>query len=80
MRLPRVERGEGASRLILGVIRVMSGYRAPDVLRTIFFRKKLFGTPFSALVQQTLRGPSEWTVGEREMFASFVSDRNKCRF
>jgi hypothetical protein len=80
MRLPRVERGEGLSRLMFAVIRLMSGHRTPDVLRTIFFRKKLFGTPFSAFVQETLRGPSAWTWGEREMFAAFVSDRNKCRF
>jgi hypothetical protein len=80
MRLPRVERGEGVSRLIFAVIRVTSGFRAPDVVRTLFFRRKLFGTPMSTLVQETLRGPSEWTVGEREMFAAFVSDRNKCRF
>jgi hypothetical protein len=80
MRLPSVERGSLGSRLIFAIIRLTSGYRAPDVLRTIFFRKALFGTPFSALVQEALRGPSEWTVGEREMFASFVSERNKCRF
>ncbi len=80
MRLASVERGQGASRLIFAMIRLMSGQRAPDVVRTIFFRKQLFGTPFSALVQATLRGPSEWTVGERELFASFVSDRNKCKF
>ncbi len=80
MRLPRVERGEGLARLMFAVIRLVSGQRAPDVVRSIFFRKKFFGTPFAQLVQDTLRGPSEWTVGEREMFASFVSDRNKCRF
>ena len=80
LRLPRVERGEGRSRLIFAIIRLVSGYRAPDVLRTIFFRRQLFGTPFSQLVQATLRGPSGWSVGEREMFAAFVSERNKCRF
>ena len=80
MRLPTVERGRLRSRLLFAVIRVVSGFRAPDVLRTIFFRPEYFGTPFSQLVQATLRGPSEWSVGEREMFASFVSERNKCRF
>jgi hypothetical protein len=75
-----VTRGEGLSRLIFVVIRLMSGQRAPDVVRTIFFRKQFFGTPFSAIVQAALRGPSEWSVGERELFAAFVSERNKCRF
>ena len=80
MRLPEVERGSWRSRLVFAVIRLTSAHRAPDVVRTIFFRPAYFGTPFSALVQATLRGPSEWSVGERELFASFVSERNKCRF
>jgi hypothetical protein len=80
LRLPSVERGRLRSRLLFALIRVTSGFRAPDVVRTIFFRPEYFGKPFSALVQAALRGPSEWSVGEREMFASFVSDRNKCRF
>jgi hypothetical protein len=80
VRLPEVERGHGKWRLILGMIRLMTGRRAVDVLRTIFYRQDYFGRPFSQLVQATLRGPSEWTVGERELFATFVSDRNKCRF
>jgi hypothetical protein len=80
VRLPSVERGEGASRLVFAMIRLMSGQRAPDVVRTIFFRKQLFGKPFSRLVHDTLRGPSEWSVGERELIAAFVSERNKCRF
>ena len=80
LRLPSVERGRLPSRLIFAIIRLTSGFRAPDVVRSIFFRPDFFGTPFSALVQATLRGPSEWSVGEREMFAAFVSERNKCRF
>jgi len=27
-----------------------------------------------------MRGPSEWTVGERELFAAFVSRLNQCVF
>ena len=27
-----------------------------------------------------LRGPSDWTVGERELIAAFVSNLNQCRF
>jgi hypothetical protein len=80
MRLPTVEHGRLPSRLLFALIRVVSGFRAPDVLRTIFFRPAFFGTPFARLVQASLRGPSEWSVGEREMFAAFVSERNKCRF
>jgi hypothetical protein len=27
-----------------------------------------------------MKGPSEWTEAERELFAAFVSLRNKCPF
>jgi hypothetical protein len=27
-----------------------------------------------------MRGPSEWTVGERELFAAFTSRLNQCPF
>lgn len=81
MRLARVERGDGLKpRLIYGVIRVMSGFRAPDVIRTLFYRKSFFGAPHSRHTQAVMRGPSDWSVGERELFAAYVSDLNKCRF
>ena len=35
---------------------------------------------FGQAVQGAMRGPSEWTVGERELFAAFTSRMNKCMF
>lgn len=81
MRLKRVRSGHRLKqRLILGVIRLMSGREAPDVVKTLFYRPEFFGTPMNALFQRTMRGPSSWTVGERELFAAFVSNLNRCRF
>jgi hypothetical protein len=53
---------------------------APGVVRTLFYRKEFFGRPFSELTQHVMRGPSPWTVGERETFAAFVSRLNQCVF
>src|SRR5439155_1029874 len=58
----------------------LGGRRVPDVVRTLFYRPELFGRPFSAWLQQVMRGPSDWSVGERELFAAFVSRRNNCPF
>lgn len=81
MRLSNVERGDGLKhRALFGMIRVLSGYRAPDVVRTLNYRRKFFGEPHSAHTHAVMRGPSEWSLGERELFAAFVSDLNKCRF
>lgn len=65
---------------MLGMIRVMTGRRAPDILRTVFYRPEIFGTPFSAWLQAVMRGPSEWSVRERDLFAAFVSRKNQCPF
>ena len=81
MRLKNVERGHRLpQKLMLGMIRLMTRQRAPDVLRTLFYRPELFGKHFGASVQSCLRGPSEWSVGERELFAAFVSKTNQCPF
>ena len=80
MRLKNVERGQGSSRLLYAVIRAVSGFRAPDVVRTLRYRRAFFGAAHSVHTQAAMRGPSEWPVGEREIFAAFVSRLNHCHF
>ena len=80
MRLKVVERGRLADRLLYSVIRAASGFRAPDVVRTLRYRDVLFGRPHRAHTHAVMRGPSAWTVGERELFAAFVSRLNQCLF
>jgi hypothetical protein len=80
MRLHRVHRGHSlGDKLRLAVMGIMAGH-APGVVRTLLYRKEYFGRPFSQLTQQVMRGPSAWSVGEREIFAAFVSRRNQCVF
>jgi hypothetical protein len=81
MRLRNVERGDGiGSKLLFGLIRLVSGFRAPDVVRTLRYHRSVFGDPHSRHTQAVMRGPSDWTVGERELFAAFVSRLNQCVF
>jgi hypothetical protein len=80
MRLAKVHRGHRLrDKAMLGVMRIVMGH-APGVVRTLLYRKEFFGRPWSELTQQVMRGPSEWTVGERETFAAFVSRLNQCVF
>ena len=81
MRLANVEKGEHiGTRLFYGFVRLVSGFRLPDVVRTLNYHKAFFGRPHSAHTQAAMRGDSAWTVGERELFAAFVSKLNECRF
>lgn len=81
MRLKAVEHGHRLpQKLILGMIRLMNGRRAPDIIRTLFYRPEFLGRPLSAWTQAVMRGPSEWSVAERELFAAFTSKLNQCVF
>jgi len=81
MRLPRLDHGHTLpQKLLLRLIRLLSGGPAPDVVKTLLYRKGYFGAAQSRLTQQVLRGPSAWSVGERELFAAFVSSLNHCPF
>jgi hypothetical protein len=81
LRLVVVERGHRLpQKLKLAVIRLATRRRVVDIIRTLLYRPEFFGTPMSAWTQAVMRGPSEWSVGERELFAAFVSRLNRCRF
>ena len=81
MRLACVERGhEAREARALDLVREQRGAEPPDVLKTLHYRPELFGRPFSETLDLAMRGPSDWSAGERELFAAFVSSQNQCRF
>ena len=67
-------------RFMLRLIPLLSGHPAPDVLRVLTYRSEIFGSPFSALTHETMRGESHWSPGQRELFAAFTSKVSECRF
>jgi hypothetical protein len=67
-------------RILLWVFGLLTRKPPPEVLRALFYRPAFFGGQYHQLVQQALRGESVWSVGERELFAAFVSSRVQCRF
>jgi hypothetical protein len=81
MRLAVVESGHAPREAaVLGQIREAVGREPVDVVKTLYYRPELFGRPFSAVLDDAMRGPSDWTPGERELFAAFVSALNQCPF
>jgi hypothetical protein len=80
MRIKKVHTGHRLlDKAMLGMMRLVTGH-APGVVRTLKYRKEFFGRPWTELTQQVMRGPSPWSVGERETFAAFVSRLNQCVF
>ena len=43
-------------------------------------RPRFFGNAFSQLAEAVMRGPSEWSQGDREVMAALVSSWNQCLF
>ncbi len=81
MRLRCVAEGHRpAERAKLEQIRAERGSEPVDVVKALLYRPELFGNPFNDAMQQVMRGPSEWSAGERELFAAFVSSQNQCPF
>ncbi|WP_433729836.1 carboxymuconolactone decarboxylase family protein [Nocardia sp. CA-129566] len=81
MWLDAVESRQGRpARTMFACMERFSGAEVPAVLKVLFYRHRYFGTPLSDLIQDALRGRSFWTVAEREIFATRVSQSNECPF
>lgn len=81
MRLPEVERGDSLrGRTLIRIISIVMGSRLPDAARVAFYHRSFVGPAFGAWTQAAMRGPSDWTVGERELMAAMVARWNSCNF
>lgn len=81
MRLAILRTGHGLrNRVALRLMRLISGTEPDDVIKTSLYRPRFFGRVWIALLRAVMRGPSDWTPGERELFAAFVSLLNACPF
>jgi hypothetical protein len=81
VRLPTLDTGHTFGKKALFVmIRMLSGHRAPDVVKTLTYRPEFFGGLMSPVFQEVMRGPSEWSIGDRELMAAYVSKVNECEF
>jgi uncharacterized peroxidase-related enzyme len=81
LRLNILERGQRLrARLAIRLIGLSSRTKPDDIARIILYRPAFFGRPYLRLMREVMRGESQWTVGERELFAAFVSRLNSCTF
>lgn len=81
MRLDALDRGHPLrTKLLFAVIRLTTRHPAPDVIKTLQYRPDFFGAAMSDLFQAVMRGPSEWSIADRELMAAYVSRVNACDF
>ncbi len=67
-------------KLLFRVMALASRRPVPDVIKLQLYRPDFLGERFCALTQGAMRGASEWSVGQRELFAAYTSRLNQCPF
>ena len=81
MRLAILDSGHGfGAKALFALIRAVSRQPVPDVVKLNYYRADFYGTPMREVAQEAMRGPSAWSVGDRELMAAFVSKMNECDF
>jgi uncharacterized peroxidase-related enzyme len=81
MRLDVLNRGYGpGTRLLFALIRLISRHPVPDAARLVFYRPDFYGSRSKEFTHEAMRGPSAWSVGDRELMAAYVSQANESAF
>jgi uncharacterized peroxidase-related enzyme len=81
MRLAILEHGHRRrARVALRLMRTIARSEPDDVVKTSLYHPEVFGRAWIAALREIMRGPSEWTKGERELFAAFASRANRCPY
>ncbi len=81
MRLRILDSGHGfGTKALFAIIRTVSRQPVLDVIKLVKYRPDFYGHPMSSLTQAAMRGPSTWSVGDRELMAAYVAKTNQCEF
>jgi AhpD family alkylhydroperoxidase len=81
MRLRILDSGHGfGTKALFALIRTVSRQPVLDVVKLVKYRPDFYGAPMSGITQNAMRGPSTWSVGDRELMAAFVAKTNQCEF
>jgi uncharacterized peroxidase-related enzyme len=68
------------TKVLFALIRTISRQPVPDAAKLVFYRPEFYGAPMKEFTHEAMRGPSAWSVGDRELMAAFVSQMNACAF
>jgi uncharacterized peroxidase-related enzyme len=69
-----------ATKLLFALIRRFSGHPVPDAAKLVFYRPDFYGARAKEFTHEAMRGPSPWSIGDRELMAAYVSKVNDSAF
>jgi uncharacterized peroxidase-related enzyme len=68
------------TKLLFALIRLFSRHPVPDAAKLVFYRPDFYGSRAKEFTHEAMRGPSAWSVGDRELMAAYVSQANESAF
>jgi AhpD family alkylhydroperoxidase len=81
MRLTVLDSGHSfGTKALFALIKTASRQPVLDIIKLVKYRADFYGAPMQEVVQEAMRGPSAWSVGDREMMAAFIATTNQCEF
>jgi uncharacterized peroxidase-related enzyme len=81
VRLRILDEGHGlGTKVLFAMIRTVSRQPTPEAVKLIRYRPDFYGDPMKKVTHEAMRGPSPWSVAERELIAAFVSKMNGCEY
>jgi len=79
MRLGVLDHGHSVrAKALLAMIRVFSRHRVVDAVKLALYRPDFYRA--GPVTQAAMRGPSTWSVADRELMAAYVSNVNQTVF
>lgn len=66
------------TKVLFALVRLVSRQPVPDAAKLVAYRPEFYGG--ITLTHEAMRGPSAWSVGDRELMAAFVAQANACEF
>src|SRR5262249_43872351 len=79
MRLAILDSGHSVTtKVLFALIRAVLRQPVLDVVRLVKYRADFYGNPMQGVTQEAMRGPSSWSVGDRELMAAVIAQTNGC--
>jgi uncharacterized peroxidase-related enzyme len=68
------------TKLLFALIKLFSRQPVPDAAKLVFYRPGFYGRLAKEFTHEAMRGPSAWSVADRELMAAYVSQVNESAF
>lgn len=81
MRLAILDGGHRlGTKILFALIQAASRQPIAGPVKLVMYRPDFLGVHLKELTHEAMRGPSAWSVGDRELMAALVSKLNECEY